>query len=183
MVIREQRGFNIRGTTKSGTSAKIDICESSYPKGGIGGLHCAFNISKLPSLPIKTLCSVDTRKTTYLKYLFRYTILTPEVYKMRLSEHVAESGIAGGRTCVSHQFLKSVLLFTATSSSLAGRESPNFQRAFVVQHTYQRLKCPRRAHPWYEGCNVYLPTEQGPRKEAVHHGLLRNLHKTDPGHS
>ena len=47
---------------------------------------------------------------------------------MRLSEQVAESLTAAGSTCVSHQFLKSVLLATATSSSLAGSESPNAQR-------------------------------------------------------
>ena len=127
---------------------------------------------------------VDTRQTTYLRYLFRYTMLTPAVYKIRLSEHVAELLIAGGRTCVSHQFLNRVLLFTATSSSLAGRESPNFQRAFIMPRTCQRLEYLQKACPEFElRIYKYLPTEQGLRKEVVHHGLLRNLHKTDPGHS
>ena len=33
---------DLRGTTKSGTSAKIEICESSKPKGGLGGLKSRY---------------------------------------------------------------------------------------------------------------------------------------------
>ena len=76
---------------------------------------------------------------------------------MRLSEHVEESLTPGGSTCVSHQFLKSVLLFTATSSSLAGRESPKLQRVFIAQPHVSISSHPRRDKFQVNFCNQ-LPT-------------------------
>ena len=59
-----------RGTTKSGTSAKIDICESSNPNGGLGGLVIDTSLHQPP------VSSPHQKHTQFLQLEQRGILLT-----------------------------------------------------------------------------------------------------------